>query len=215
MALSLAQKLRIKEGNKLYAMNAPESFNKQLGELPPAVKFATKIETCNQIHWFVLNKNQFNKELKLVLDSLKNEMICWIYFPKGSSGIQTDLTRDKGWDELTNQNEKYTWLTLISFDDTWSAFGFRLKTDSDKKKEITQKPREIFNYIDAATKTVHIPEDLAKAFAKNKQAKIIFDKLPFTHRKEYVEWIITAKKIETRLKRVEGTMEKLVQKINK
>lgn len=214
MAQSLAQKLRLKESNKIFAINAPKGFNAQLGELPPAVKIVTKADVCNQIHWFVLSKAQFNLELKSVLDAVKAAVICWVYFPKGSSGIQTDLTRDKGWEALTKQQEKYTWLSLISFDDTWSAFGFRLKNKNDQKKETTKAPREIFDYIDAVTKTVRIPEELAKAFTKNKSAKAVFDKLPFTHRKEYVEWVITAKKDETRLKRVEGTIEKLLQKIN-
>ena len=214
MAQSLAQKLRIKEGNTLFAINAPKDFKKQLGELPAAVKFVTKADACSQLHWFVLNEKQFKQELKTMLKAIKGEMICWVYFPKGSSGIQTDLTRDKGWDDLTKKGEKYTWLSLISFDNIWSAFGFRLKNDSDRKKEATQTPRAIVAYIDAVAKTVRIPDDLATAFTKNKEAKTVFDKLPFTHRKEFVEWIITAKKEETRWKRVEGTIGKLLQKLN-
>ena len=45
------------------------------------------------------------------------------FVPKGSSKIQTDLTRDKGWDVLQGLNLK--WLTLVSVDDTWSAFALR------------------------------------------------------------------------------------------
>ena len=49
--------------------------------------------------------------------------IVWICYPKGSSGRQTDLTRDKGWEPL---NEAHLmWLSLVSIDDTWSAFGLR------------------------------------------------------------------------------------------
>ena len=47
----------------------------------------------------------------------------WIAYPKGSSKVQTDLTRDAGWDVVKDHDLR--WLTLISIDDTWSAFSLR------------------------------------------------------------------------------------------
>jgi hypothetical protein len=41
----------------------------------------------------------------------------------GLSKIQTDLTRDVGWDALQQANLK--WVNLISVDPTWSAFCLR------------------------------------------------------------------------------------------
>jgi hypothetical protein len=49
--------------------------------------------------------------------------LLWIAFPKASSGIQTDLSRDKGWDSLKTHNPK--WIGLISVDNDWSAFAVR------------------------------------------------------------------------------------------
>jgi hypothetical protein len=57
------------------------------------------------------------------LDELKPESLLWISFPKGTSKIQTDLTRDKGWEALRDADLK--WITLISVNDTWSAFSLR------------------------------------------------------------------------------------------
>jgi hypothetical protein len=37
--------------------------------------------------------------------------------------MQTDLTRDKGWGPL--EGADLMWLSLVSVDDTWSAFGLR------------------------------------------------------------------------------------------
>lgn len=54
---------------------------------------------------------------------MKPESLLWISFPKGSSKIQTDLTRDKGWEALREVDLK--WINLISVDDTWSAFSLR------------------------------------------------------------------------------------------
>jgi hypothetical protein len=47
----------------------------------------------------------------------------WISYPKGTSKLQTDLTRDKGWEPLAGSD--LMWLSLVSVDDTWSAFGLR------------------------------------------------------------------------------------------
>ena len=158
----------------------------------------------------MLNRAQLEKEMSNVMKLVKPDVTVWVYYPKGSSKIQTDLTRDKGWDCLLAEGDKLTWISLISFDETWSVFGFRAKTEADKKKEAKPKEvREIFNWVNPATKEVRLPEDVASALKKNKSLLDYFNKLAFTHKKEYIEWIVTAKKEETRKKRVEGMMEKL------
>jgi hypothetical protein len=61
MATALAKKLRIKEGDKLFPVNAPVGFKKKLGELPSNVKIIEDAEEANQLHWFVrVNKGWKN-----------------------------------------------------------------------------------------------------------------------------------------------------------
>jgi len=212
MAQSLAQKLRITPDMKLLTLNPPGGFTDSLGALPPGVKVSGQGRDYGQIHWFVKGKAQMEKELKKVLGLLKPDVICWIYYPKGSSGIQTDLTRDKGWDTLL-AHKNMQWISLISFDETWSAFGMRQQTEADKKKAAAPaKERAILDYIDPAAKTVRVPEDLEKALKKNKTARDIYEGLAYSHRKEYVEWIVSAKREETRAERVKGTIERLEKK---
>jgi hypothetical protein len=210
MATSIADKLRIKQGFTLLAVNAPAEFKKNFTGLPPAVKIITAGKAYNQVHWFVMSKAQMEKELNKVLALVKDDVVCWIYYPKGTSKLQTDLTRDKGWDKLLKHDE-LQWISLISFDDTWSTFGMRLKTAADKKKEEQPKVREIFNYADPQTKEVRLPDDLAAAFQKNKTEQAFFNTLSFTNKKEYIEWIVTAKREETRNERVKGTIERLAK----
>lgn len=211
MALSIAQKLRIKEGTKLLTINAPADFNNALEPLPADVSIlSSKAKNYDQIHWFVQTKAEMEKQLDKVLDLLKDEMVCWIYYPKGSSKIQTDLTRDKGWENLLKHKE-LQWLSLISFDETWSAFGMRRSNESTKQKESKPKEREIFQYVDPSTKTIRLPDDLSAAFTKHKNAANFFNTLSFTNKKEYVEWIVTAKREETRNERVKGTIERLIK----
>ncbi len=209
MATSTAQKLKIKENFTLLTINAPADFKKNIGELPKGVKISADSKNYNQVHWFVMNKAQMDKELTRVLNLIQEEVILWIYYPKGTSKLQTDLTRDKGWDNLLKHDE-LSWISLISFDDTWSTFGSRLKTKADKKREEKPKERPIFDYADPKTRSVRLPDDLAIALKKNKKEADFFNSLSFTNKKEYIEWIITAKKDETRVERVRGTMERLV-----
>jgi hypothetical protein len=65
---------------------------------------------------------------------------------------------------------------------------------------------------DAEPRVVKVPDDLAKALSKNKTAKTAFDKLSYSHQREYVNHIEEAKKEETRQKRIEKTLEMLVEK---
>jgi len=210
MANTTAQKLRIREGFTLLTINAPADFKKNMGALPAGVKITSDTKKYDQVHWFVMNRSQLEKEINKVLKLIKADVVLWIYYPKGSSKIQTDLNRDKGWDELM-KHDTLTWISLISFDDTWSTFGARLKNEADKKKEAKPVEREIFKWVNPQTKEVKVPDDLAAAMKKNKKSQEFFNALSFTNKKEYIEWIVTAKREETRKERVEGTIERLAK----
>lgn len=220
MPASTAYKLRIKPSYTLLTLNAPADFKKGLGTLPAGVKITDSGKTYNQVHWFVQNKaqmeKQLNKVLKLVLRKAQDdtpEVTVWVYYPKGTSGMQTDLTRDKGWECLLAEGDKLTWISLISFNEIWSVFGFRAKTEADKKREAQPKvEREIFNWVNPKTKEVKLPDDFAAALKKNKAAATFFETLSFTNKKEYIEWVVTARREETRKERVTGTMERLEKK---
>lgn len=209
MPTSIPDKLKIKPGYSLLSLNAPKDFKEGLGDVPPGVKLVTNGKDYQQVHWFVVNKAQLEKEMSKVLKLLKEDVTVWVYYPKGTSKIQTDLTRDKGWDCLLSESDKLTWISLLSFNDTWSVFGFRPKTEADRKKEAKPKEREIFRWVNAETKEVKLPDDLAAALKKNKAEAVFFHSLSFSNKKEYLEWIVTAKRPETRTERISGSLERL------
>jgi uncharacterized protein YdeI (YjbR/CyaY-like superfamily) len=59
---------------------------------------------------------------------------------------------------------------------------------------------------------VDVPEDLDKALDSHIPSREAFDKLPPSHRREYIQWIEEAKKPETRQKRIEKTLAKLINR---
>jgi hypothetical protein len=62
---------------------------------------------------------------------------------------------------------------------------------------------------DTEPRLVEIPRDLMKELKKEQEAKVFFDRLSYTHQKEYVTWITEAKKEETRQNRILKTIEML------
>ena len=55
---------------------------------------------------------------------------------------------------------------------------------------------------DTAPRTVATPPDLESALAEGEAASSAFEGMSYSHRKEYVEWIESAKRPETRARRV-------------
>ena len=65
---------------------------------------------------------------------------------------------------------------------------------------------------DDKARVVRTPPDLAQALKTNADARAAWNKLSFTHKREYAEAIRGAKKPETRARRVEHTIQMLVKK---
>ncbi|MCW1963637.1 YdeI/OmpD-associated family protein [Chryseobacterium viscerum] len=62
---------------------------------------------------------------------------------------------------------------------------------------------------DKEERVVEIAEDVVSVFNENPEAKALFDKMSYTHKKEYIRWIEEAKKQETR----ENRKIKMIQMI--
>lgn len=63
---------------------------------------------------------------------------------------------------------------------------------------------------DVEERKVEIPADLKKAFSAKPKAKKFFETLSYSNKREFAQWLTSAKKIETRESRLEQTIEKLL-----
>lgn len=127
---ALAKKMKLKPNLKAAVINAPENYVDTLKHdtaLSPTLngKF-------DWIQIFVRNKAELETLVPKAAKALRPESMLWISFPKGSSKIQTDLTRDKGWESLQALDLK--WLTLVSVNETWSAFALRPYKEGEEKQ---------------------------------------------------------------------------------
>jgi hypothetical protein len=119
-ASSLAEKMKLKPGSSAALLNAPEGYLTELA--PERVTFDYALD--GQYDWiqvFVQSQAELVEWMPKVQAALKPVSLLWITFPKAASKIQTDLTRDQGWDSVTGLK----WVNLVSVDANWSAFSLR------------------------------------------------------------------------------------------
>lgn len=126
----LAKKMKLKSGLKAAVINAPENYMDELKH--DTAMSPTLNGKFDWIQIFVKSKTELEGLIPKAAKALRPESMLWISFPKGASKIQTDLTRDKGWEILQSLDLK--WLTLISVNETWSAFALRPYREGEKKQ---------------------------------------------------------------------------------
>lgn len=121
-ASSLASKMKRKPGGRAAIIGAPAGYESSTFRgFPPAA--SALVGSFDWIQIFVQGKAQLDKLAPRAARALKPDSILWISFPKGSSKVQSDLTRDRGWEVIRDLDLK--WITLISINETWSAFSLR------------------------------------------------------------------------------------------
>lgn len=120
----LTKKLGIKAGHKMLVVNAPEGYLSSLTDLPQGVELTTKAGGAfDFVQVFVSSKAEVDHLSPAALGALAPGGLLWFSYPKKSSKIATDISRDAGWDGLTKANLRP--VSQISIDETWSALRFR------------------------------------------------------------------------------------------
>lgn len=66
---------------------------------------------------------------------------------------------------------------------------------------------------DEEERVVEVPDDFAKSMDENQEAKEFYEKLSYSSKRKYVNWINSAKKTETREKRITDAVLKLKHNI--
>jgi len=120
---ALAKKLKLKPGARAAVVGAPEGYLERLGQ-PAGTTVGTVLDgPLDWIQVFVADSAELAAVVPGITKAVAPDGLVWISYPKGSSKRQTDLTRDRGWEPL--EASDLMWLSLVSVDDTWSAFGLR------------------------------------------------------------------------------------------
>lgn len=102
--------------------------------------------------------------------------------------------------------DKFTYRTTTAVMGGRTFIGVRKEIREAIGKDIGDRVK-IVMIPDTEERIVELPSDFGKLLKKNKAAEEIFNKLAYTHRKEYVQWIESAKKQETRDTRLVKAIE--------
>ncbi|MCX2741911.1 YdeI/OmpD-associated family protein [Pontibacter anaerobius] len=199
----LGKKLQLKTEQPLLLLQAPEKVAQTLqqeGYTFTKSDEAPSMGAYAAVLLFVQRAAELEALGPQALALLQPEGILWVAYPKKTSGVKTDLTRDKGWQVMAQM--QYEAVRQVAVDDVWSALRFRHKTERRQESMFgVDRPG-----IDRSTKTVVVPEDMKTAL---QEAGLLeaFESMAFTHRKEYVVAVLDAKRPETRASRIAKAVE--------
>ena len=211
--LMLIEKLKVKAG-AVAVLNAPKQVLAGFKSLKPATALPPGAKArFDFVLLFARKSAELADAWKKLLPALKQDAILWVASPKKSSGIDTDLARmGGGWDAINNS----AWqpVASASIDETWTGTRFKyapnLKTERQERSTEEIHDMDGTLVVDKINRVIHPSRDLAAKLQSHPEARLFFDSLSFTNRKEYVLWIIEAKKPETRAARLTAAIEKLV-----
>ena len=129
----LTKKLQIKPGYRVLLVNQPDGVRAHLDPLPDGVDVVEESgNDSDAVLLFASTIADLERDLASAMANLKPGGVFWISYPKRSSGVETDITRDTGWDALAAVDWRP--VTQVSIDDTWSALRFRPTADVKARK---------------------------------------------------------------------------------
>jgi uncharacterized protein YdeI (YjbR/CyaY-like superfamily) len=209
---SLFEKLEICNEKNFLIQGLPSSIEKQFVKLSYS-KNVTPLLRIKKIDFalvFAINGNQLQGILKDVLPILSKDGKLWIAYPKSASKIASDLNRDCSWEVLTSNN--FESVCEVTLDHVWSALRFERSEPLLQAvvEKVAETKKVEFKGVDFDKKLVVTPTELEKIFTGHKKAREVFQNLSAFNQQEYVEWIEGAKRQDTRNRRLEATVEKLL-----
>jgi hypothetical protein len=125
---SLVEKLGIKEGYRVTVLGAPPDYTATLGKLPPQVNLGAKLQgEVDFLHFFTTSRRELEHRFRALKSCLAQNGMLWISWPKGSSGVATDLSENII-REIGLQNGLVD-VKVCAVDETWSGlkFVYRIK----------------------------------------------------------------------------------------
>jgi hypothetical protein len=117
---ALTKKLQIKPGQRVLFLRPPQGYVESLGPLPDGVTVVDGPPgTLDFVQFFVRDRVELAKYAPVALAAIRPDGVLWIAYPKQSSRVKRDITRDRGWEPVTAAGLRP--VTQIAIDETWSA----------------------------------------------------------------------------------------------
>ncbi len=92
---SLVEKLGIKSGRTAAILNSPRGYAATFGKLPGNVLLSKELHAPLEfIQFFCREKKELQRRFPALKSALAPDGMLWVSWPKGSSGVETDLTEN-------------------------------------------------------------------------------------------------------------------------
>jgi hypothetical protein len=119
---AVLKKLRYKENLSSIAVNLPPDLPAFKDQFPDSDGLETDFTLL-----FVKNQEEFDALFLNTIKKTKYDGIFWLAYPKKSSKIKTNVTRDTLWERMKPHG--FRPVSMISIDKTWSAMRVRPSTE--------------------------------------------------------------------------------------
>lgn len=129
----LPQKLGIKPGTIVVAIDAPDNYRKLLGQIPSGVNFATRpVGKTRFVHLFATERRSLQTHLQSLRQKIADDAAIWVSWPKKSSGVPTDISEDVIRSVALPLG--FVDIKVCAVDDTWSGLKLMIRRDNRKSK---------------------------------------------------------------------------------
>ncbi len=131
MAISpVAKKL---SGMHADVLGAPSGYLVSLAHMPEGVVVSEALGGSHQfVRFFATSKADIKRSAPILLKHAAPGALVWITYPKKTSGVASDLSREEIWDAMAGTGWRP--VTQIAIDAVWSALRFRPAQEVKSRK---------------------------------------------------------------------------------
>ena len=121
---SIVKKLGLKPGMSALVLGAPSGYMNSLYPLPDQVEVSQNLGSTHEfVQFFATKQSEITKSAKKLLQSAAPGALVWITYPKKTSGVDSDLSREAVWAAM--EGTGWRPVSQIAIDEVWSALRFR------------------------------------------------------------------------------------------
>jgi len=129
----LPQKLGIKPGLMVVAINAPANYRRLLGQIPDSITFSERLKSGSSfVHLFTSRRSEMQKKMSILRDKISDNGAIWVSWPKKSSGISTDVTEDVIREIALPLG--FVDIKVCAVDETWSGLKLMIRRENRKSR---------------------------------------------------------------------------------
>lgn len=122
---SLLQKMFVKSGMKMVIIGLPADLTDSYRTVPDGVELLSGPQSgVDVLQVFVKNEMELRESISAYKPFILPRGMLWICYPKGTSGVQTDINRDSIW--RISHEYGMDAVGQIAVNDTWSAIRLKI-----------------------------------------------------------------------------------------